>query len=71
MPPRVESVDIKQQLPDANLKPRLRMASLYFIANSLNYLVAGTGNRSEITWVLHEVRRRRRGRAADRRPAEE
>src|SRR5688572_17671114 len=36
MPPRVESVDIKQQLPDANLKPRLRMASLYFIANSLN-----------------------------------
>jgi NAD+ synthase len=25
------------------------MASLYFIANSLNYLVAGTGNRSEIT----------------------
>jgi NAD+ synthase len=24
------------------------MASLYFLANSLNYLVAGTGNRSEI-----------------------
>ena len=36
-------------MPDANIKPRLRMASLYFIANSLNYLVAGTGNRSEIT----------------------
>jgi len=49
MPSHVESVDIKQQLPDANLKPRLRMASLYFIANSMNYLVAGTGNRSEIT----------------------
>jgi NAD+ synthase len=49
LPARVESIDIKQQLPDANLKPRLRMASLYFIANSLNYLVAGTGNRSEIT----------------------
>lgn len=49
LPPRVDSIDIKQQLPDANLKPRLRMASLYFIANSLNYLVAGTGNRSEIT----------------------
>lgn len=30
-----------------NLKPRLRMASLYFVANSLNYLVAGTGNKSE------------------------
>jgi NAD+ synthase len=48
MPSHVDSVDIKQQLPEANLKPRLRMASLYFIANSLNYLVAGTGNRSEI-----------------------
>ena len=24
------------------------MASLYFVANSLNYLVAGTGNRSEL-----------------------
>jgi NAD+ synthase len=24
------------------------MATLYFVANSLNYLVAGTGNRSEI-----------------------
>jgi NAD+ synthase len=48
LPSHVDSVDIKQQLPDANLKPRLRMASLYFIANSMNYLVAGTGNRSEL-----------------------
>lgn len=31
-----------------NLKPRLRMTSLYFVANSMNYLVAGTGNRSEL-----------------------
>jgi NAD+ synthase len=49
LPTHVETVDIKQQLPDANVKPRLRMASLYFIANSMSYLVAGTGNRSEIT----------------------
>ncbi len=49
LPTHVNSIDIKQQLPDANLKPRLRMTSLYFIANSLNYLVAGTGNKSEIT----------------------
>lgn len=49
MPTHVDTVDIKQQLPEANVKPRLRMASLYFIANSLNYLVAGTGNKSEIT----------------------
>src|SRR5580765_8044325 len=35
-------------LPLANIKPRLRMTTLYFIANSLNYLVAGTGNRAEL-----------------------
>ncbi|MHB0976743.1 MAG: NAD(+) synthase [Candidatus Aquicultorales bacterium] len=34
---------------DANLKPRLRMATLYYHANRLNYLVAGTGNKSEAT----------------------
>ena len=33
----------------ANLKPRLRMATLYYFANNCNYLVAGTGNKSEIT----------------------
>jgi NAD+ synthase len=33
----------------ANVKARLRMTSLYFLANSLNYLVAGTGNRAEMT----------------------
>ncbi len=32
-----------------NVQPRLRMATLYYLANSLNYLVAGTGNRSELT----------------------
>lgn len=43
-----------KQLPEAgelckaNLKPRLRMATLYYYANKLNYLVAGTGNKSEI-----------------------
>src|SRR5262245_50172632 len=49
LPTHVNVIDIKQQMPGANIKPRLRMTSLYFIANSLNYLVAGTGNRSEIT----------------------
>jgi NAD+ synthase len=43
------AIDIKQQMPEANVKPRLRMTALYFIANALSYLVAGTGNRSEIT----------------------
>jgi NAD+ synthase len=41
--------DIRARVPAANVKPRLRMAALYFLANSLNYLVAGTGNRSEIS----------------------
>jgi len=31
----------------ANLKPRLRMLILYYFANKLNYLVCGTGNKSE------------------------
>jgi NAD+ synthase len=34
--------------PIANIKPRLRMTALYFLANSLNYLVAGTTNRAAI-----------------------
>jgi len=36
-----------KDLAKANLKPRLRMIALYFYANQMNYLVAGTGNRSE------------------------
>lgn len=35
-------------LARANLKPRLRMSVLYYFANKLNYLVCGTGNKSEI-----------------------
>ncbi|MFH1457966.1 MAG: NAD(+) synthase [Candidatus Omnitrophota bacterium] len=36
-------------LAKANLKPRLRMLVLYYFANKLNYLVCGTGNKSEIS----------------------
>ena len=32
----------------ANIKPRLRMLVLYYFANKLNYLVCGTGNKSEL-----------------------
>jgi NAD+ synthase len=32
----------------ANIKPRLRMAVLYAFANTHGYLVAGTGNKSEL-----------------------
>lgn len=38
-----------RRLAEANLKPRLRMLTLYYLANSRNYMVVGTGNRSEIT----------------------
>jgi NAD+ synthase len=44
-----DQADIKARMPLANVKPRLRMATLYFVANSLNYVVAGTGNRCELT----------------------
>jgi len=44
----VSAQDQRRHLAHANLKPRLRMTILFFVANSLNYLVAGTGNRSEI-----------------------
>jgi NAD+ synthase len=32
----------------SNVKPRLRMLVLYYLANERNYLVAGTGNKSEL-----------------------
>ena len=40
---------LRGRVPLANIKPRLRMSTLYFFANTLNYLVAGTGNRSELS----------------------
>ena len=59
---KTESVDLSaiyqkflKTLPEGdrmargNLKARLRMVTLYYFANKHNYLVAGTGNKSEIT----------------------
>jgi NAD+ synthase len=43
------SDDLRAKVPAANVKPRLRMTTLYFVANTLNYMVAGTGNRSELS----------------------
>jgi NAD+ synthase len=52
LPESVRSVTpadpLRGRVPPANIKPRLRMTTLYFIASSINYLVAGTGNRSEL-----------------------
>lgn len=36
------------RLTDANLRARLRMSTIYAVANNLNYLVAGTDNAAEI-----------------------
>jgi len=36
------------RLAEANLKPRLRMLTLYYFANQLKYMVVGAGNRSEL-----------------------
>jgi NAD+ synthase len=36
-------------IPTANIKPRLRMITLYYYASKLRRLVVGTGNRSEIS----------------------
>jgi NAD+ synthase len=37
------------RLAQANLKARLRMLTLYYLANRLNYLVVGASNRDELT----------------------
>ena len=42
------STDLRARVPMANVKPRLRMTTLYFLANTMNYLVAGTANRCEL-----------------------
>lgn len=38
-----------RKLAEINLKPRLRMTTIYFFANRLSYLVAGSGNRCELS----------------------
>src|SRR5919106_2081472 len=39
---------MRRQLALANIKPRLRMTSVYYLANRYNGLVAGTGNKTEL-----------------------
>lgn len=45
----VKTLPKGNKLSYANLKPRLRMLTLYYFANNYNYLVVGTGNKSEIS----------------------
>lgn len=37
-----------EQVASSNLKPRIRMATLYYFAAKHNYLVIGTGNKTEL-----------------------
>lgn len=37
-----------RRMPASNVKPRLRMITLYYLAQANNYLVLGSGNRTEI-----------------------
>lgn len=41
------SAEKRQQLATANVRPRLRMTTLYYVANLTNGIVVGTGNKSE------------------------
>jgi NAD+ synthase len=44
-----ESADpTARRLAEANLKSRLRMLTLYYLANQLKYMVVGSSNRSEL-----------------------
>ncbi|NMA86649.1 MAG: NAD(+) synthase [Tissierellia bacterium] len=47
----IDAVEIKNtnNLAKANIKPRLRMTTLYYYAGSYNYLVLGGSNKSEFT----------------------
>lgn len=40
-------IEIENKLALANIKPRLRMTTLYFYGQSYNYLVLGSSNKSE------------------------
>ena len=44
----LKNLDEGSDIAIANLKPRIRMIVNYYYANTLNYLVAGTGNKSEL-----------------------
>ncbi|MFC1954947.1 NAD(+) synthase [Chloroflexota bacterium] len=47
--PDYKSSPTASQTAQANLKARLRMLTLYYIANQLQYMVAGSGNKSELS----------------------
>lgn len=47
LPEDSSNVDARRQLASANVRPRLRMTTSYYVANLVNGIVLGTGNKSE------------------------
>lgn len=47
--PVAEGDSATQRMAEANVKVRLRMLTLYYLANRLRYLVVGTSNKSELS----------------------
>jgi|SRR5579884_939315 len=47
MPPDASAPEDRQRLAVANVRPRLRMTTLYYLGNLRNGMVVGTGNKSE------------------------
>ncbi len=47
VPAQQADLATREKLATANVRPRLRMTSLYYVANLVNGIVAGTGNKSE------------------------
>jgi NAD+ synthase len=47
--PQGEAEPALERLSKSNLKVRLRMVTLYFLANRLKYMVVGSSNRSELS----------------------
>lgn len=43
-----EGVEAREELARANIRPRLRMMTLYYLANLSHGVVIGTGNKSEV-----------------------
>ena len=46
---KTAEIETNNDLAKANIKPRLRMTTLYYYAQSYNYLVLGGSNKSEFT----------------------
>ena len=47
--PEMNGLQQTKKAAEANIKPRLRMTTLYYFAAILDYLVVGTSNRSELS----------------------